>query len=493
MTQNRFINRRKINARIPKKLTPLPGQLGNGAGQVVTGIANYVYCRVNGQVQIVFNSRVPPDNDLLVDVGYAYDSPGQYQVLGTRSASPGGPGSSMQLGYAKAARYQLFAAGGGQDPLWLDKRQILDLLVWPHDGLTVRIYPGIVPLGDSYGYIPLTTKDLTAHLPADEGEAALVLLTVDTDGDIVETKGTEFTLADVTDVDDMPTHIPAYPAGTAYVLGAVRVYHGQTSVVVSRTLTDIIQLGFAVAEGGGSGEGDMLKSVYDTDDDGVVDGADEVDGVAVAGNSKYYGTNASGVPGFFTLPSGGGAESPWTPPLASDFSWVNQGGSVVADDDDDGMYIDNEPETFYNWRCLVKSVPPAPYSVTVGMIVNSLPVNYVAAGLVLRESSSGKLITLGPFHDQVVYIAGFRWSSPTAYSGSYLFSTMGRNFDKIFLRISDDETNRIFAFSNDGRNFIQVYSVSRTNFIDPDQIGVSLLSGQTGYKVGLKIFHWAQT
>lgn len=50
-------------------------------------------------------------------------------------------------------------------------------------------------------------------------------------------------------------------------------------------------------------KGDMAKADYDTNDDGVVDGADEVDGVATAGNSKYYGTDASGTPGFHDLPS----------------------------------------------------------------------------------------------------------------------------------------------------------------------------------------------
>jgi hypothetical protein len=56
----------------------------------------------------------------------------------------------------------------------------------------------------------------------------------------------------------------------------------------------------------GGGSGDMTKAVYDTDDDGSVDKADAIDGVGTAGNSKYYGTNGSGTPGFHDIPSGGG-------------------------------------------------------------------------------------------------------------------------------------------------------------------------------------------
>jgi len=50
----------------------------------------------------------------------------------------------------------------------------------------------------------------------------------------------------------------------------------------------------------------MLKSVYDTDGDGIVDYAAQIEGIGAAGNSKYYGTNSLGVPGFYDLPSGGG-------------------------------------------------------------------------------------------------------------------------------------------------------------------------------------------
>lgn len=73
--------------------------------------------------------------------------------------------------------------------------------------------------------------------------------------------------------------------------------------------------------GGGTGEGDMLKSVYDPDNDGKVvaaeyadaagnaysaDAATMVAGVQGAGPSLYYGTDAAGNDGLFPLPSGGG-------------------------------------------------------------------------------------------------------------------------------------------------------------------------------------------
>ena len=46
----------------------------------------------------------------------------------------------------------------------------------------------------------------------------------------------------------------------------------------------------------------MAIADYDSDDDGVVDSAEKVEGINTAGNSKYYGTNGLGVAGFYDLP-----------------------------------------------------------------------------------------------------------------------------------------------------------------------------------------------
>ncbi|QHJ79992.1 MAG: hypothetical protein [Bacteriophage sp.] len=47
---------------------------------------------------------------------------------------------------------------------------------------------------------------------------------------------------------------------------------------------------------------DMLRSVYDTNLNGIVDNSEKVNGVNTAGNLKYYGTNSGGTVGFFDVP-----------------------------------------------------------------------------------------------------------------------------------------------------------------------------------------------
>lgn len=52
----------------------------------------------------------------------------------------------------------------------------------------------------------------------------------------------------------------------------------------------------------GTISGDMTKAAYDTDNDGIVDLAENIDGTP--GNNKYYGTNGTGTKGFYDLTAG---------------------------------------------------------------------------------------------------------------------------------------------------------------------------------------------
>lgn len=51
-----------------------------------------------------------------------------------------------------------------------------------------------------------------------------------------------------------------------------------------------------------SGTGDMNKSIYDTNNSGIVDSAESISGSPSL--NQYYGTNSSGIKGFYNLPNG---------------------------------------------------------------------------------------------------------------------------------------------------------------------------------------------
>lgn len=215
------------------------GQLGNGFGIVsVPGVENYVYVRVAGGVEEVYNSRTPLDDGLLVIVGKDSNQPDLYQVLSTRSATPGGVGVTIGSGYAPAIRYQWHAVGGGQDPLWVEKRQYLPGRVGTlGTGMTIQILPDIAWTGSVMVNVPYQIADLTSFIPTTTGKAAGVLVSVGGTGLIVLTKGEEVDFADLT-----LSNLPVFPAGSAKILAAVRVYEGQTILYDMRTNSDFIDL-----------------------------------------------------------------------------------------------------------------------------------------------------------------------------------------------------------------------------------------------------------
>ena len=82
-------------------------------------------------------------------------------------------------------------------------------------------------------------------------------------------------------------------------------------------------------------------------------------------------------------------------PVVADFDWVNQ-ELATAVDDTYGIYMYCEQATgFSDWRILKKAAPSTPYSVTVLMTPPSYYDDGKDAGLILRQSSDGKLISFG--------------------------------------------------------------------------------------------------
>lgn len=259
------------------RISASPGQLGDGAGEVnVTGRLGYVYCRMSGTVAEVFNNRVPAENNLLVMVGYDPAQPDLFQVLTTRTATPGGTSLGAITGFAPAARYRWMANGGGQDPLYVEKRAYLPLRIGPLFQMTIMIYRDVMWTGTVWAFVDTQNVNLEAHIPTTANKAALVLITVSDAGLVVTTKGSEVNIDAL-----LLTDIPAVPAGTREVLGAVRVYYGQLSIRESRTNTDIVDLrgSWSPSSGGGgaftdltdapasyTGSGGKLVAVTDAED-----------------------------------------------------------------------------------------------------------------------------------------------------------------------------------------------------------------------------------
>jgi hypothetical protein len=240
-----------------------PGILGDGNGTIIVpGLSNFNYVTIGDKVLPVFNNRVPAQAGIKVWVGYEPDRSDKvyrnklFQVLSTRSETPAGVEVGY-VGYAPARRYEWNATNGGQDPLTVHLRAFspLKLGVSSAGGMNVEVYKGNV-------------NDGTDFIPTTAGKAALVMISIDNTGAIIQTKGAE---VDITAL--APSDRPSIPADTLFVCGCIRVYYGQTVIQEGRINTDFDDLRFPGLFGGGGGGGYTPPATTAANDVQVGDGA----------------------------------------------------------------------------------------------------------------------------------------------------------------------------------------------------------------------------
>lgn len=142
-------------------------------------------------------------------------------------------------GTPSSSHYRLLDPNGGDNPLWLELSQFLPLKIVPQGGMVVGIYIGIVKSSSVWKALT-TTVDLNSYIPSSSDHSVYVLLSVNLDGNLVLTAGTPVLSEDIS-----PSDIPDAPAETRYILGAVRLYYGQTEIVNETEYNkDILDLRF---------------------------------------------------------------------------------------------------------------------------------------------------------------------------------------------------------------------------------------------------------
>jgi hypothetical protein len=206
--------------------------------------------------------------------------------------------------------------------------------------------------------------------------------------------------------------------------------------------------------------------------------------------------------------------SPWGPvfPMTAivdaSYSWVNQGSATI--DITHGGAILSVPAGAGSdaLRLRVKSIPAAPYTVTVAFIpLFPFPSNFNACGIALRDSGSGKIITFGLSSDSTQWATSqvlsiIKWTNATTFSAfytptptvaaSYAALTPYQMGPCLWLRIRDDNSNRVLSISSDGETFHQLHTVGRTDFITPDQIGFFVNQQNASYGVKINILSWTE-
>jgi hypothetical protein len=169
---------------------------------------------------------------------------------------------------------------------------------------------------------------------------------------------------------------------------------------------------------------------------------------AVAGNGLYYQVMSA------------------TPTAASTgfSSWLNQGTSTVSDSSA-GITIDAQPSgSTLNISGRYKSVPATPYTVKALITATRSSNNYSEVGIGWYDGSAKlHLLSFSTNAGGPNFIAVTKWNSATSFNSSDYASSANAFSQPIWFQLQDDGTNISFAFSQDGANFLQVYSVAKVS------------------------------
>lgn len=159
-----------------------------------------------------------------------------------------------------------------------------------------------------------------------------------------------------------------------------------------------------------------------------------------------------------------------TPPSSS-WSWVNQGPASISTSALGELLNSNTTGTSGdNIIARVRSAS-APYVITGCInLVAYCPVDFVGMGLLFRESGSGKLSICGYQQDGGTKYAGFHYNSATSFASTLLevLTIVNR---VLWIRLTDDNVNRIMEVSPDGTNWLTINTEGRTSFLTADQVG----------------------
>lgn len=179
------------------------------------------------------------------------------------------------------------------------------------------------------------------------------------------------------------------------------------------------------------------------------------------------------------------------PPVLSNFSWLNQASSTITQDINTLALISPASNGSEAVSGMYMAAPATPYKITARIDVLIPSANYVCAGLFFRNSSAGTISGLCAAYNSTPCLQGYKWNSPTSYSGNTYFNVPWYFYPKWY-QISDDGTNRKYSVSQDGQTFIDLYSVGRTDFLTADTVGFFVNNNQSssGKSAGLYLQSW---
>jgi hypothetical protein len=182
-----------------------------------------------------------------------------------------------------------------------------------------------------------------------------------------------------------------------------------------------------------------------------------------------------------------------TRPILTDFTSFASTGSTTVTDTGAGITITGTGTGGIGYY---KTGPGAtPFNVTTVMLTTIGPEDFGAAFMLGRNSATGLWIRFGIQHDTSrLNLEVHRMNADNTFNSTTANIALSRLWagnGPLFLRISDDGTNRREQWSADGVNFSTFLSETRTTWTTCDQFGF-VTNGSTNYGANTRIISYTQ-
>jgi len=176
----------------------------------------------------------------------------------------------------------------------------------------------------------------------------------------------------------------------------------------------------------------------------------------------------------------------------SDFSTTISSTATAADSG--GILITGANSTA---AARVRNLPASSnYRLEIGFEYSVGNENYGDCGMILRASSDQRL-TFVVQHASGYTISAAKLNAGGGFNANYFqtpVATLGlgdASAGVMFFALVDDGTNRIYYASTNGKHWLRVYSVSRTDFMTPTAAGFSV-TASASFPPSARFFHWSQ-
>jgi hypothetical protein len=143
------------------------------------------------------------------------------------------------------------------------------------------------------------------------------------------------------------------------------------------------------------------------------------------------------------------------------------------------------------FRIRKKAAPGTPWGVRIRFIPGIIAEDFCSVGLVMRQSSDGKIATFMLEYNAARIIVARTYSSPTVFNATIGLPVPYDFSHAVFgLQMEDNGTNRVWSMLADGKNPLVLATEGRTSYMTADEMGYAFQVINATYGGGMTILSW---